>query len=84
MPALPFRSDFAHYFNEIAWEVMQELDIPVMDTYWMTYSRLDHRNQPIPIHWLVRWSTLGLKYTCESFVSITFLSLAMTSKMRKS
>jgi hypothetical protein len=42
-PALPFRSEFAHYFDEIAWEVMQELDIPVMDTYWMTYSRPDHR-----------------------------------------
>jgi hypothetical protein len=41
--ALPFTSDFAHYFNEIAWDVMGELDIPVMDTYWMTYSRPDHR-----------------------------------------
>jgi hypothetical protein len=41
--ALPFTSDFAHYFNKIAWEVMKELDIPVMDTYWMTYSRPDHR-----------------------------------------
>jgi hypothetical protein len=41
--ALPYTSDFAHYFNEIAWEVMKELDIPVMDTYWMTYSRPDHR-----------------------------------------
>jgi hypothetical protein len=40
---LPFISDFAHYFNEIAWEVMRELDIPIMDAYWITHSRPDHR-----------------------------------------
>jgi hypothetical protein len=40
---MPYNTDFIHYFNEIAWEVMKELDIPVMDTYWMTYSRPDHR-----------------------------------------
>jgi hypothetical protein len=31
--ALPFTPDFAHHFNEIAWEVMKELDIPVMDAW---------------------------------------------------
>jgi hypothetical protein len=40
---MPFTPDFAHYFNEVAWEVMRELDIPVMDAYWMTSSRPDHR-----------------------------------------
>jgi hypothetical protein len=43
MQPMPYTTDFVHYFNEIAWEVMKELDIPVMDTYWMTYSRPDHR-----------------------------------------
>jgi hypothetical protein len=41
--SLPFSSSFAEYFNEIAWEVMKEFDIPVMDTYWLTLSRPDHR-----------------------------------------
>jgi hypothetical protein len=41
--SLPFSSSFAEHFNGIAWEVMQEFDIPVMDTYWLTLSRPDHR-----------------------------------------
>jgi hypothetical protein len=41
--SLPFSSSFAEHFNEIAWEVMKEFDIPVMDTYWLTLSRPDHR-----------------------------------------
>jgi hypothetical protein len=40
---LPFTPDFAKYFNDIAWDVMKREGIPVMDTYWMTYSRPDHR-----------------------------------------
>jgi hypothetical protein len=40
---LPFTPDFAKYFNDIAWDVMKKEGIPVMDTYWMTYSRPDHR-----------------------------------------
>jgi hypothetical protein len=40
---LPFTSDFAKYFNDIAWDIMKKEGIPVMDTYWMTYSRPDHR-----------------------------------------
>jgi hypothetical protein len=50
--SLPFSSSFAEYFNEIALEVMEEFDIPVMDTYWLTLSRPDHRevtvNNDIP------------------------------------
>jgi hypothetical protein len=40
---LPFSSDFVKYFNDIAWDVMKKEGIPVMDTYWLTYSRPDHR-----------------------------------------
>jgi hypothetical protein len=41
--SLPFATDFARHFNEIAWQVMKEFDIPVMDAYWLTLSRPDHR-----------------------------------------
>jgi hypothetical protein len=40
---LPFSSSFAEHFNTIAWEVMTEFDIPIMDAYWLTFSRPDHR-----------------------------------------
>jgi hypothetical protein len=32
------------YFNEIAWDVMQEYNISVMDAFWMSLSRPDHRS----------------------------------------
>jgi hypothetical protein len=41
--SLPFDTTFAEKFNDVAWEVMKEFDIPVMDTYWLTLSRPDHR-----------------------------------------
>jgi hypothetical protein len=40
---LPFSSSFAEHFNTIAWEVMKEFDIPVMDAYWLSLSRPDNR-----------------------------------------
>jgi hypothetical protein len=40
---MPFATSFVAYFNEIAWGVMREMKIPVMDTYWLTLSRPDHR-----------------------------------------
>lgn len=40
---LPFSSSFVEQFNAIAWEVMTEFDIPIMDAYWLTFSRPDHR-----------------------------------------
>jgi hypothetical protein len=44
---LPHSSDFAHYFYEIAWDVMTFFGIPVMDTYWLTLSRPDHRESSL-------------------------------------
>jgi hypothetical protein len=40
---MPFTTSFVEYFNEIAWDIMREMRIPVMDTYWLTLSRPDHR-----------------------------------------
>jgi hypothetical protein len=40
---LPFSSSFVEHFNTIAWDVMTEFDIPIMDAYWLTSSRPDHR-----------------------------------------
>lgn len=39
----PHEPNFCGYLNELAWDIMQEYKIPVMDTYWMTLSRPDHR-----------------------------------------
>jgi hypothetical protein len=39
----PREPNFCAYVNKIAFGVMQEEEIPVMDTYWMTLSRPDHR-----------------------------------------
>jgi hypothetical protein len=44
---LPFSSSFAEHFNTIAWEVMTEFDIPIMDAYWLTLSRPDHRESNV-------------------------------------
>jgi hypothetical protein len=30
-------------FNEIAWQEAAKADIPVMDAYWLTVPRPDHR-----------------------------------------
>jgi hypothetical protein len=42
------------YFNEIAWSIMAQNNIPVQDTYWLTLSRPDHRrvdeNNTVPNH----------------------------------
>jgi hypothetical protein len=40
---LPKAPNVCAYFNEIAWTVMSENNIPVQDTYWLTLSRPDHR-----------------------------------------
>jgi hypothetical protein len=44
---MPFTTSFVEYFNEIAWEIMREMKIPVMDTYWLTLSRPDQREVDI-------------------------------------
>jgi hypothetical protein len=40
---MPFTTSFVEYFNEIAWDIMREMKVPIMDTYWLTLSRPDHR-----------------------------------------
>jgi hypothetical protein len=40
---LPKAPNVCQHFNEIAWDVLLPYRIPVMDTYWMTLSRPDHR-----------------------------------------
>jgi hypothetical protein len=40
---LPFGSDFSNYFNNIAYNVMADAGIPVMDTFYLTLPRADHR-----------------------------------------
>jgi hypothetical protein len=40
---LPKAPNMCDYFNEIAWSVMRENNIPVQDTYWLTLARPDHR-----------------------------------------
>jgi hypothetical protein len=40
---LPLDTSSCAYFNEIAWSVMKEADIPVLDSYWLTLARPDHR-----------------------------------------
>jgi hypothetical protein len=43
------RQVYPHYtqpcgvFNDVAWNVMKDYDIPVMDAYWLTLARPDHR-----------------------------------------
>jgi hypothetical protein len=41
---LPLAPNFVEYFNEIAWDVMQEYNVSVQDAYWLTLSRPDHRD----------------------------------------
>jgi hypothetical protein len=41
---LPLAPNFCEYFNEIAWDVMQEYNVTVQDAYWLTLSRPDHRD----------------------------------------
>lgn len=41
---LPLAPNFVEYFNEIAWDVMQEYNVSVQDGYWLTLSRPDHRD----------------------------------------
>jgi hypothetical protein len=40
---LPLDTSSVAHFNEIAWSVMQKADIPVLDSYWLTLARPDHR-----------------------------------------
>lgn len=40
---LPLDSHYVDYFNGIAVEVVSELDIPVVDGFWLTRARPDHR-----------------------------------------
>jgi hypothetical protein len=40
---VPKAPNVCAYFNEIAWSIMSENNIPVQDTYWLTLSRPDHR-----------------------------------------
>jgi hypothetical protein len=40
---LPKAPNVCAYFNEIAWTVMANNNIPVQDTYWLTLARPDHR-----------------------------------------
>ncbi|EEC44071.1 predicted protein [Phaeodactylum tricornutum CCAP 1055/1] len=40
---LPFHSSTCQSFNEIAWEEATKADISVMDAYWLTVPRPDHR-----------------------------------------
>jgi hypothetical protein len=80
---MPFTTSFVEYFNEIAWDIMREMKVPVMDTYWLTYSRPDHREVdllqdikkkmvhagPLVYSVLVRkWSMMILETACPSVV----------------
>jgi hypothetical protein len=40
---LPKAPNVCEYFNDIAWSIMAQNNIPVQDTYWLTLSRPDHR-----------------------------------------
>jgi hypothetical protein len=40
---LPKAANVCEYFNDIAWSIMAQNNIPVQDTYWLTLSRPDHR-----------------------------------------
>jgi hypothetical protein len=40
---LPKVPNVCAYFNDIAWSIMADNNIPVQDTYWLTLSRPDHR-----------------------------------------
>lgn len=43
LQTMPLDPSLCAHFNEIAWLVMKEADIPVLDSYWMTLARPDHR-----------------------------------------
>jgi len=43
LQAFPRTPHACHILNEIAWEVMSQNDIFVMDSYWLSLSRPDHR-----------------------------------------
>jgi hypothetical protein len=43
LQTLPMDTSSCAHFNEIAWSVMKEADIPVLDSYWLTLARPDHR-----------------------------------------
>ena len=38
----PVDSHVCGIFNEVAWEMMQDHNIPFLDTYWLSLSRPDH------------------------------------------
>ncbi|KAL7559403.1 hypothetical protein ACA910_008023 [Epithemia clementina (nom. ined.)] len=39
----PKDPNMCHYFNQVAWDVVKEHDMQVMDTFWLTLPRADHR-----------------------------------------
>ena len=39
----PREPNFCSYLNDLAWNIMQEKKMAVMDTFWLTLSRADHR-----------------------------------------
>ena len=39
----PLCPNFCAWINDLAWDIMQHHKIPVMDTYWLSLSRPDHR-----------------------------------------
>jgi hypothetical protein len=39
----PLAPNGCEHFNEIAWDIMTRANISVMDSYWLTLSRPDHR-----------------------------------------
>jgi hypothetical protein len=43
LQTLPLDTSSCAHFNEIAWSVMKEAGIPVLDSYWLTLARPDHR-----------------------------------------
>jgi hypothetical protein len=40
---LPKAANVCECFNDIAWSIMAQNNIPVQDTYWLSLSRPDHR-----------------------------------------
>jgi hypothetical protein len=41
---LPSDASAVAYLNDIAWDILSSRDVPVMDAYWLTLARPDHRD----------------------------------------
>ena len=66
---MPVATEFVGFFNDIAFNVLQESfpEIPIMDGYWISYARPDNRE-----------TTVGFKKALEKKLSHPGMDVVLT------